>query len=62
MGIGLIGMMVGSLTGLSMKLLLGEPQTKDNWRVPVIVAGLSSSVAGSMIAYMLVAMIFQIDR
>ena len=61
LGIGLVGVTIGAMCGLSLRLLLGEQKAKDGWLLPSLVAGAASAASGLWIAYMLVAMVFQMD-
>lgn len=59
LGIGMVGAMIGSVFGLSSRMLLGKRWAKNGWLVPVLVAGTASGVAGLLQAYVLVALVFQ---
>jgi hypothetical protein len=55
--VGLVGMLVAALSGFSFKLTAAE-RAKDDWLVPVVVAGIASAVTGLVITYTLVAAVF----
>ena len=60
-GTGIVGAMIGAVCGFSLRLLLGEQNAKHRWLMPALVAGAASAATGLWIAYMLVAMVFQMD-
>ncbi|MSQ96742.1 MAG: hypothetical protein EXR98_19610 [Gemmataceae bacterium] len=58
LGIGLVGAMLGGLSGLSVKLLRGAMKAKDGWHIPVAVAAAVSATVGLLISWPLIAVLF----
>jgi hypothetical protein len=58
LGVGLVGMWVGAVSGLSLRLLLGERTASDGWYAPIIVAGAASGGMGLLIASFVVGVLW----
>jgi hypothetical protein len=55
LGIGLVGTMIGGVSGLSLGLLLGAHKGTVGRQVPFVVAGMTSAATGLLITRYLVA-------
>ncbi|MBX9681408.1 MAG: hypothetical protein K2X38_21850 [Gemmataceae bacterium] len=58
-GVGIVGMMAGTLVGLSTRMFLHGMRISESWWPPVILSGFASASLGLCIAAFLVAMLFE---
>lgn len=58
LGVGLSGMLIGNLAGLSLRLLLGERSGAAGWVMSVAVAGVAAAVTGLAIAVVLTSLLW----
>ncbi|MEI7687284.1 MAG: hypothetical protein WCL32_19930 [Planctomycetota bacterium] len=58
-GVGVVGVMVGAVAGLSARVFLHGMRISESWWPPVILSGLASASLGFCIAVFLVAALFE---
>jgi hypothetical protein len=53
-GVGILGTMIGGITGLGLRLLLGEQDASKGWEAPIIASVIASALMGLFITNMVV--------
>lgn len=58
LGLGLVGAIVGNISGMGLRMLLRDESSNDDWQIPVIAAGAASALVGLMITHFLAGLLW----